>query len=78
MEIYLVTGVDKNRGERFLKLNKSLYGLKQSIKNWFDLIKTGIERMGYHRSQFDPCVFYRKDSVILTYVDYCVIVSRKQ
>ena len=33
---------------------------------------------GCHQSQVDPCVFYRKDSFILTYVDDCVIVSHKQ
>ena len=33
---------------------------------------------GYHQYQFYPYVFYRKDSVILTYVYYCVIVPHKQ
>ena len=37
-----------------------------------------IERRGYHQSQVDPCLFYRKDSFILTYIDDCVIVSHKQ
>ena len=41
-------------------------------------LKNGLERRGYHQSQVDPCVFYRKDSVILTYIHYCVIVSHKQ
>ena len=41
-------------------------------------VKTGLEMRGSHQSQVDPCVFYRKDSVILTYVEYCVIVSHKQ
>ena len=52
--------------------------MNQASEDWFDLIKTGIERRGYHRYQFDPCVFYRKDSVILTYVDNSLIVSQKQ
>ena len=40
--------------------------------------KTGLERRGYHKSQVDPCVLYRKYSVILTYVDDFGIVSYKQ
>ena len=60
------------------KDKKSLYGIKQGIKNWFDTIRTGLERRGYHQYQVNPCVFYRKDPVILTYSDYCVIVSHKQ
>ena len=32
------------------------------------------EIRGYCQFQVDHFVFYRKDSVILTYVDYCVIV----
>ena len=37
--------------------------------------KTGLENRSYRQSQDYPCVFYRKDSVILTYVDDCVILS---
>ena len=34
--------------------------------------------MGYHKFQVYPCVFCRKYSVILTYVNGCVIASHKQ
>ena len=37
-----------------------------------------IESSGYHQSQVGPCEFYIKYSVILNYVDGCVIVSYKQ
>ena len=46
--------------------------------DWFNLLKNGLQRRGYHKSQVDPCVFHRKYSVILTYVDGFLIVSRKQ
>ena len=78
MELLLGMVVDGNRGEWVLKLNRSLYGLKQASANWFDILKTGLERRGYHQSQVDPCVFFRKVSVILTYFDGFVIVSHKQ
>ena len=60
MEITLGMGVDGNRGEWVLKLNKSLYRLKKESTNWFDLLKTDLERRGYHQYKVYPCVFYRK------------------
>ena len=78
MEITSGMGVYVNIGEWVLNLNKSLYGIKKASANWFDLLKTGIERRFYHQYQVEPCVFYRKDSVILTCFYYCVIVSQKQ
>ena len=51
---------------------------RKQVKLGLIFIKTGIERRGYHKYQVDPCVFYRKYSIILTSVDDCVIVSHKQ
>ena len=59
-------------------LNKPLYVIKQASANCFDILKTGLESSGCHKSQVDPCIFYIKDSVILTYVYDCVIVSQKK
>ena len=78
MELPVVIVVDGNRVEWVLKLNKELYGLKQASTHWFSLLKTGIERRGFHQSQIYPCVFYIKYSFILTYVDDRVIVFPKQ
>ena len=77
MELPLGMVVDLNRVEWVLKLNKSLYGLKKVIANWFYHLKHGPEIRVCHQSQVDPCAFYRKESVILTYVDYFSIVSHK-
>ena len=60
------------------KVKKKIYILKKESANYFDILKNGLERRGYHQSQVYSCVFYRKDSIILTYVDDGVIVSHKQ
>ena len=73
MELPLGTEVDVNIGEWFLKINKSLFGLNKENEKKFDLLKTGLDRRGYQKYKVDTCVFYRKYSVILTHVDYCVI-----
>ena len=50
----------------------------QAGANWFDILKTGLESRSYHQCHVEPFVSYRKDSVILIYVDGCILVSHKQ
>jgi hypothetical protein len=60
-----------------LKLNKSLYGLKQASLNGFKKLKQGlilIDR-GFHPSAIDPCLYFKKGMIIITYVEDCIIVS---
>ena len=63
-----------------LKLNKSLYVLKQASANWFEHRNKGLESKfsGWHFTQLkvDPYVFYRHDCIVLCYVDESVLVSR--
>jgi hypothetical protein len=65
---------DGNRRKYILKLNKSLYGLKQAGYNWFEKLREGLITRDFIQSQVDKCVFYRKDCIILTYVDVNVIL----
>jgi hypothetical protein len=42
-------------------LKKSLYGLKQSPRNWYLLISAFIiNEMGFHATVSDPCLFWKK------------------
>ena len=43
-----------------LKVKHITFGIKQESENWFGLLETGLESGGYHQSQVDPSVFYRK------------------
>ena len=43
-----------------------------------NFLKTALESGSYHQSQLYPRVFYKKDSVIITQLDGCVVVSHKQ
>jgi len=67
---------DENRRRYVLKLNKSLYGLKQAGYNWFEKLKEGLITRDFIQSQVDKCVFFRKDCIILTYVDDCIILGK--
>ena len=39
---------------KVLKLRRSLYGLKQSSRNWFAHLKQGLNKQGFVNSSFDP------------------------
>ena len=59
------------------RLRKSLYGLKQSHRVWFDKFSQAVETFGMQKSKSDHSVFYKNSSygIILLemYVDGIVI-----
>ena len=61
-----------------LKLDKNLYGLKNAAHNWFEMLSTGLQnpKIGFKQSAIYPCVFFKKDAIILTWVDDCIIFSK--
>lgn len=54
-----------------LKLQKSLYGLKQSARNWYEFLVNWLSSQRFQMSKTDPCLFYREEdnSYVLIYVD---------
>ena len=53
-------GVKNNEGNQvYCKLRKSLYGLKQSGRNWYLTLKTFLERIGFRACINDKCLFVR-------------------
>ncbi len=77
--VHLQVSVDvtnDNQHRYVLKLNKSLYGLKQAGYNWFKKHYEGLEVQDFIQSQVDKCVFFRKDCIIHTYVDDCIILAK--
>jgi hypothetical protein len=66
----------ENESKRYiLKLNKSLYGLKHASLNWFEKLKQGLIDRGFHPSVINPCLYFKKGIIIITYVDDCIIVN---
>ena len=67
-------------GEEHLvcKLEKSLYGLKQSSRCWNKVFRECIEKIGFIQASADPCVFIRKDAltIIGVHVDDLMILAR--
>ena len=62
------------------KLNKSLYGLKQSPRCWNEALDKYLVSLGFNQSTSDPCVYTSKDgSVILAvYVDDIILATKNE
>ena len=60
---------------KVLKLKQSLYGLKQSPKNFFHHLRDNLIACGFVQSQYDACLFTSDDVIILVYVDDCLLYA---
>ncbi|KAK3892176.1 hypothetical protein Pcinc_003967 [Petrolisthes cinctipes] len=68
------------KGDKLVcKLKKSLYGLKQSGRNWYNLLHGSLVEEGLVQSQSDHCVYHRIDEdstvLILFWVDDIIIAA---
>ena len=62
-----------------LRLKKSLYGLRQSPRNWFLHLTKNLEKIGFKQmTDIDPCLFISKKVVLVSYVDDCVLAAKNQ
>ena len=68
----LPEGYRDGKQDIVLRLKKSLYGLKQSPRNWYIRVSTFIlERLGFKATVSDPCLFWKRSKtgrLILIYL----------
>jgi hypothetical protein len=81
-EIYMEqppTYTSKDHPDYVCKLVKSLYGLKQSPRQWYERFTTCMSNLGYTRFQSDPNVYSRNGPhailLLAIYVDDILILS---
>ena len=70
--------VGKNGGQLVYKLKKSLYGLKQSGRNWNNMLHTFLCKENFSHSRADPCVYVRNSEtegcvILIIWVDDIII-----
>jgi Reverse transcriptase (RNA-dependent DNA polymerase) len=51
----------KTGGDKVLRLRKSLYGLRQVPRTFFEKLKSGLEERGWIQSIVDPCLFLKRE-----------------
>src|SRR5437764_608931 len=65
-----------------LQLFRSIYGLKQASRKWYDIICLTFAELGFEKSKVDPTVFFihsRNDLVLLAiHVDDCTITGNSK
>ena len=66
--------------DKVCKLRKSLYGLKQSPRTWFECFGKAVKSYGYHHSQADYTMFYKhskkgKIAILIVYVDDIILTG---
>ena len=52
-----------------LRLNGSLYGMKQSPLNFYNHLTEGLEVCGFRSSDIDPCLCFNDNVICLIYID---------
>ncbi|RVW86325.1 Retrovirus-related Pol polyprotein from transposon RE1 [Vitis vinifera] len=65
---------------RACKLKKSLYGLKQSPRAWFDRFAKVIKNQGYQQGQSDHTMFFKQSNdgritILIVYVDDIILTG---
>jgi len=61
--------------DRVCLLLKSIYGLKQASRAWYDTLREFIESEGLQRSRVDPCIYFGEGLILFVYVDDIIIAG---
>jgi hypothetical protein len=74
-----ILGPNQNRNMFSVRLQRSLYGLKQSRRMWFNRLSNFLLQRGYINNDDCPCVFIKKSNdgfcIISVYVDDLNIIG---
>ena len=78
-DIYLEPPEGHRDDNNIWKLNKSLYGLKQTCRNWNIMIHNFFIRHDFIRSDVDPCGYFKRNSdncnIVLIWVGDIILAS---
>ncbi|GJT44656.1 retrotransposon protein, putative, ty1-copia subclass [Tanacetum coccineum] len=73
--------VVQGKEDYICKLHKSLYGLKQSPRQWYKRFDSFMVKHGFSRSAYDCCIYHKKAPsgsliYLLLYVDDMLVVAK--
>lgn len=70
----------KKGNNKVYKLLKSLYGLQESPRMWYDCFNEYIKKIGFERSNYDYCLYvnnkFKDPAYILLFVDDMLICCK--
>lgn len=74
--------IEHHNKRKVWKLNKAIYGLKQSGRAWNEHLNKTLIKLNFSRSQTDPCIYVKKNKadllIITVYVDDLLILSNNE
>ena len=73
--------VEAGKEHLICKLEKSIYGLKQSPRCWNRAFSEYLESIGFEQSTADPCVYIRISepmAIIAVYVDDLILITKPE
>jgi len=62
----------------YLKLNKSLYSLKQAPREWFQMVKKFFKSIGLKAADANPNLFIGNKVYILLFVNDMLIIGKRR
>ena len=69
---------------RYVFIKKCLYGLKESAREWFKMVKSYLMSLKFHQNPADPCTFFKLDKagklkiVLALFVDDTLTTGEKE
>ena len=67
---------EKDRKIFLCKLKKSLYGLKQSGRNWNGFLHETLLKIGLLQCESDPCVYFQENIIVGIHVDDMLVIGK--
>ncbi|GJU72520.1 retrovirus-related pol polyprotein from transposon TNT 1-94 [Tanacetum coccineum] len=71
--------VDPNNPNHVYKLKKDLYGLKQALRAWYDMLSSFLISQDFFKGSVDPTLFIRRESkellLVQIYVDDIILAA---
>jgi Reverse transcriptase (RNA-dependent DNA polymerase) len=64
---------NERRDDCILLLKKNVYGLNQAGRTWFQHLRSRLVDLGFTQNKHDHCMFSNWQTVIIVYVDDCLI-----
>jgi hypothetical protein len=61
--------------DKVLKLVNNLYGQKQAGRVWNNYSSEGLRAQGFNQCANDPCIFWRKETMIVIYTDDTIVTG---
>ena len=79
-EVYIESpwGFSQKDGKNELKLNTSLYALKQAPKTFYKKLQGGFLERGLNKLTLNTWLFMKKDLICVVYVDDTIITGANE